>query len=147
MAVVVALVPVWASPAAAPDSSLSVGLTGLETWLWYSNPSQVNPIEAIWGRTGERHRVRSAWPGLTESITCNTGEASYEVFASVWVEATGMGGSPDTAAARHVHNRASTSAGYSTGYPVGLDLSGWVSTRRTLRRRSRNAPISPAGIL
>ena len=31
-----------------PDGHLSKGLTGLDTWLWYSNPSQVGPINATW---------------------------------------------------------------------------------------------------
>lgn len=114
--------PRWESN---PDSYLSAGLTGLETWLWYSNPSQVGPIEAIWVEpvTGIEFGVRGR--GWTESITWNTGEASYEVFASVWDAAPGMGGSPDTPAARHVYNTTSTAAGYSTGYPVSLDLL-WV---------------------
>jgi hypothetical protein len=114
--------PRWESN---PDNSLSAGLTGLETWLWYSNPSQVGPIEAVWVEpvTGIEFGVRGR--GWTESITWNTGEASHEVFASVWDEAPEMGGSPETPAARHVYNTTSTAAGYSTGYPVSLDLL-WV---------------------
>lgn len=114
--------PRWESD---PDSSLSAGLTGLETWLWYSNPSQVGPIEAIWVEpvTGIEFGVRGR--GWTESITWDTGEGSYEVFAAVWDEAPGMGGSPYTPAARHVYNTSSTAAGYLAGYPVSLDLF-WV---------------------
>ena len=114
--------PRWESD---PDSSLSAGLTGLETWLWYSNPSQVGPIEAIWVEpvTGIAFGVRGR--GWTESITWDTGEGSYQAFAAVWDEAPAMGGSPETPAARHVYNTSSTAAGYLAGYPVSLDLF-WV---------------------
>lgn len=114
--------PRWESD---PDKSLSAGLTGLETWLWYSNPSQVGPIEAIWVEpvTGLEFGVRGR--GWTESVTWNTGEASYQVFAAVWDEASGIGGSPESPAARHVYNTSSTAAGYDAGYPVSLDLL-WV---------------------
>jgi hypothetical protein len=114
--------PRWESD---PDKSLSTGLTGLETWLWYSNPSQVGPIEAIWVEpvTGIEFGVRGrGWP---ESVTWDTGEASYQVFAAVWDAAPGMGGSPESPAARHVYNTSSTAAGYNSGYPVSLDLL-WV---------------------
>jgi hypothetical protein len=114
--------PRWESN---PDKSLSAGLTGLETWLWYSNPSQVGPIEAIWVEpvTGIEFGVRGR--GWTESVTWDTGEASYQVFAAVWDEAPGMGGSPESPAAGHVYNTSSTAAGYDAGYPVSLDLL-WV---------------------
>jgi hypothetical protein len=114
--------PKWESN---PDKSLSAGLTGLETWLWYSNPSQVGPIEAIWIEpvTGIEFGVRGR--GWTESVTWNTGEASYQAFAAVWDEASGMGGSPESPAARHIYNTSSTAAGYDAGYPVSLDLL-WV---------------------
>ena len=114
--------PRWESN---PDKSLSAGLTGLETWLWYSNPSQVGPIEAIWVEpvTGIEFGVRGR--GWTESVTWDTGEASYEVFAAVWDHAPGMGGSPQSPAARHVYNTSSTAAGHNSGYPVSLDLL-WV---------------------
>jgi hypothetical protein len=114
--------PRWESN---PDGSLSAGLTGLETWLWYSNPSQVGPIEAIWVEpvTGIEFGVRGR--GCTESISWNTGEASYEVFATGWDEAQAIGGSSDAPAARHVYNTTSTAAGYESGYPVNLNLL-WV---------------------
>jgi hypothetical protein len=114
--------PRWESD---PDKSLSAGLTGLETRLWYSNPSQVGPIEAIWVEpvTGIEFGVRGR--GWTESVTWNTGEASYQVFAAVWDDAPGMGGSPEMPAARHVYDTSSTAAGYRNGYPVSLDLI-WV---------------------
>jgi len=114
--------PRWESD---PDSAVSAGLTGLETWLWYSNPSQVGPIEAVWMEpvTGIVFGIRGR--GWTESITWTTGEGSYQVFASVWDEAPGMGGSPESPAARHVYNTSSTAAGYNDGYPVSLDLF-WV---------------------
>ncbi|HLF43048.1 MAG TPA: hypothetical protein VJA46_05910 [Acidimicrobiia bacterium] len=114
--------PRWESN---PDTSVSVGLTGLETWLWYSNPSQVGPIDAIWVEpvTGIEFGVRGR--GWTESVTWDTGEASYQVFAAVWDDAPSMGGSPESPAARHVYNTSSTAAGYNAGYPVSLDLL-WV---------------------
>lgn len=114
--------PRWESN---PDTSVSTGLTGLETWLWYSNPSHVGPIDAIWVEpiTGIELGVRGR--GWTESVTWDTGEGSYQVFAAVWDEAPGMGGSPESPAARHVYNTSSTAAGYDAGYPVSLDLL-WV---------------------
>ncbi len=114
--------PRWESD---PNMSVSAGLTGLETWLWYSNPSQVGPIDAIWIEpvTGIEFGVRGR--GWTESITWNTGEVTYEVFAAAWDEAPAMGGSPDSPAARHIYNTSSTAAGYTSGYPVSLDLY-WV---------------------
>lgn len=114
--------PRWESD---PDPTVSAGLTGLETWLWYSNPSQVGPIEATWVEpvTGIVFGIRGR--GWTESITWATGEGSYQVFAPVWDAAPGMGGSPDSPAAHHVYNTSSTAAGYSDGYPVSLELF-WV---------------------
>ena len=114
--------PRWESD---PDKSLSAGLTGLETRLWYSNSSIVGPIEAIWVEpvTGIEFGVRGR--GWTESVTWDTGEASYQVFAAVWDDAPGMGGSPESPAARHVYNTSSAAAGHNSGYPVSLDLL-WV---------------------
>lgn len=114
--------PAWESD---PDGALSLGLTGLETWLWYSNPTQVGPIEAIWVEpvTGIEFGVRGR--GWTESIGWDTGEATYQVFAARWDEAPAMGGSLEDPAARHVYNTTSTAAGYNSGYPVSLDLL-WV---------------------
>ncbi|MFP4555005.1 MAG: hypothetical protein ACLFRT_14250, partial [Actinomycetota bacterium] len=67
--------PSWESD---PDGDVGLGLTGLETWLWYSNPTQVGPIEAIWVEpvTGIEFGVRGR--GWTESISWNTGEATYK---------------------------------------------------------------------
>ncbi|MGI8516349.1 MAG: hypothetical protein ACR2NT_14705 [Acidimicrobiia bacterium] len=114
--------PRWESD---PDDTVSNGLTGLETWLWYSNPSQVGPIDAIWVEpvTGIEFGVRGR--GWTESIGWNTGEATYDVFAATWDDAPGMGGSQESPAASHVYNTTSTAAGYDGGYPVSLDLL-WV---------------------
>lgn len=114
--------PRWESD---PDDTVSKGLTGLETWLWYSNPSQVGPIEAIWIEpvTGLAFGVRGR--GWTESIAWDTAEATYGVFAATWEEAPGMGGSPDAPAASHVYNTTSTAAGHPEGYPVSLELL-WV---------------------
>jgi hypothetical protein len=114
--------PGWESD---PDGLTSPGLTGLETWLWYSNPSQVGPIEAVWVEpvTGIEFGVRGR--GWTESITWNTGEATYEAFAPTWDEAPFIGGSPEMPAASHLYNTSSSAAGHEAGYPVGLDLL-WV---------------------
>lgn len=114
--------PRWESD---PDGSASLGLTGIETWLWYSNPTRVGPIEAIWVEpvTGIAFGVRGR--GWTESISWDTGEAIYDVFAARWDGAPGMGGALESPAARHVYNTTSTAAGYETGYPVSLDLL-WV---------------------
>ncbi|MFP3881905.1 MAG: hypothetical protein ACLFWH_06255 [Actinomycetota bacterium] len=114
--------PSWESD---PDGDVGLGLTGLETWLWYSNPTQVGPIEAIWVEpvTGIEFGVRGR--GWTESISWNTGEATYKAFAPRWDEAPGMGGSFEYPAARHVYNTTSTAAGYNSGYPVSVDLL-WV---------------------
>ena len=49
----------------------------------------------------------------------------YEAFAARWDEAPGVGGTPSAPAARHVYNTTSTAAGYTSGYPVGIDLL-WV---------------------
>ena len=114
--------PRWESN---PDMSLTTGLTGLETWLWYSDPSQVGPIEAIWVEpvTGIEFGVRGR--GWTESITWDTGEGDHEVFAANWEAAPGMGGTPDGPAARFLYETSSTDAGYAAGYPVSVNLL-WV---------------------
>jgi hypothetical protein len=114
--------PRWESD---PDDTVSRGLTGLETWLWYSNPSQVGPIDAIWIEpvTGLEFGVRGR--GWTESIAWDTAEATHDVFAATWEEAPAMGGSPEAPAASHVYNTTSTAAGHPEGYPVSLDLL-WV---------------------
>jgi hypothetical protein len=70
--------------------------------------------------TGIEFGVRGR--GWTESITWDAGEASYQALAAVWDEAPGMGGSPDTPAARQVYNTSSTAAGYVAGYPGSLDV-------------------------
>jgi hypothetical protein len=108
-----------------PDGTLSKGLTGLDTWLWYSNPSQVGPIDATWTDpvTGIVFGVRGR--GWTESITWDTGEGLYDVFAPTWDNAPGMGGSEVAPAAVHLYNTTSTAAGHPEGYPVNLELF-WV---------------------
>lgn len=108
-----------------PDGILSKGLTGLDTWLWYSNPTQVGPIDATWTEpiTGLVFGVRGR--GWAESITWDTGERTYDVFAAFWDDAPGMGGSHDTPAATHLYNTTSADAGHLHGYPVSLDLL-WV---------------------
>jgi hypothetical protein len=82
-------------------------------------------VEAIWVEpvTGIEFGVRGS--GWTESVTWDTGEASYQVFAAVWDDAPGMGGSSESPAARHVYNTSSIAAGCNSGYPVSLDLV-WV---------------------
>lgn len=112
-----------------PDGHLSKGLTGLETWLWYSNPSHVGPIDATWTHplTGLVFGVRGR--GWTESIAWDTGEGSYDVFAPEWEDAPGVGGAPDTPAATHLYDVTSTDAGHLTGYPVSVELY-WVGEYR-----------------
>ena len=108
-----------------PDGVISKGLTGLETWLWYSNPSQVGPIDATWTDpvTGLVFGVRGR--GWTESITWDTGQGRYDVFAPTWDGAPTIGGSQDAPAATHFYNTTSAAAGYPNGYPVGVELH-WV---------------------
>lgn len=108
-----------------PDGTLSRGLTGLETWLWYSNPSQVGPIEATWTDPVTGLVFGVAGRGWTESITWDTGEAPYDVFAPAWDDAPAMGGTVDAPAATHLYNTASAAAGHPDGYPVSLELF-WV---------------------
>ena len=112
-----------------PDGHLSKGLTGLDTWLWYSNPSQVGPINATWTHplTGLVFGVRGR--GWTESIAWDTGDGSYDVFAPTWEDAPGVGGAADTPAAVHLYNVTSTDAGYRSGYPVSVELY-WVGEYR-----------------
>ncbi|MEA2010503.1 MAG: hypothetical protein U9N78_07350 [Actinomycetota bacterium] len=112
-----------------PDGHFSKGLTGLDTWLWYSNPSQVGPIDATWTHplTGLVFGVRGR--GWTESIAWDTGEGSYDVFAPAWEDAPGVGGAADTPAAVHLYNVTSTDAGHASGYPVSVELF-WVGEYR-----------------
>ena len=112
-----------------PDGHVSKGLTGLDTWLWYSNPSQVGPINATWTHplTGLVFGVRGR--GWTESIAWDTGEESYDVFAPTWEDAPDVGGAADTPAAVHLYNVTSTDAGYRSGYPVSVELY-WVGEYR-----------------
>ena len=104
---------------------ISKGLTGLATWLWYSNPPQVGPIDATWTDpvTGIVFGVRGR--GWTESISWDTGEQRYDVFAATWDDAPLMGGSADAPAVTHVYNTTSADAGYGHGYPVSMELF-WV---------------------
>lgn len=112
-----------------PDSAISTGLTGLETWLWSSHPSQIGPITATWTEpvTGLVFGIEGR--GWTETLTWLTGEADYEAFAETWDAALGMGGSPDLPAAIHIYNTTSTAAGYPIGYPVELEQL-WVGEFR-----------------
>lgn len=114
--------PTWE---ANPDGHLSKGLTGLETWLWYSNPSQVGPIDATWTEplTGLVFGVRGR--GWTESITWDTGEELYDAFAPTWEDAPTVGGAPESPAAKHLYDTTSVDAGYTKGYPVSVELY-WV---------------------
>ncbi len=112
-----------------PDSAISEGLTGLETWLWSSHPSQVGPITATWTEpiTGLVFGIEGR--GWTETLTWHTGDAEYEAFAAAWDLALGMGGTPDLPAATHIYNTTSTAAGYPIGYPVALEQL-WVGEYR-----------------
>lgn len=114
--------PTWE---ANPDGDLSKGLTGLDTWLWYSNPSQVGPIDATWTEpvTGLVFGIRGR--GWTESITWDTGDALYDAFAPTWDDSPTVGGGPDAPAATHLYDTTSVDAGYSSGYPVSVELY-WV---------------------
>jgi hypothetical protein len=112
-----------------PDPAVSKGLTGLETWLWSSNPSQVGPITATWTEpiTGLVFGVEGR--GWTESLTWLTGDSEYEAFAGEWDLAPGMGGSPDFPAATHIYNTTSAAAGHPLGYSVALEQL-WVGEYR-----------------
>lgn len=112
-----------------PDSNISKGLTGLETWLWSSHPSQVGPITATWTEpiTGLVFGVEGR--GWTELLTWLTGDAEYEAFAAEWDLAPGMGGTPDLPAATHIYNTSSAANGHPLGYPVALEQL-WVGEFR-----------------
>ncbi|MDF1598017.1 MAG: hypothetical protein P1T08_18240 [Acidimicrobiia bacterium] len=114
--------PAWE---ANPDGHFSKGLTGLDTWLWYSNPSQVGPIDATWTDPFTRFVFGVRGRGWTESIAWDTGEARYDAFAPTWDEAPGMGSAPDAPAATHLYDVTSVDAGFGDGYPVSVELF-WV---------------------
>lgn len=118
--------PGWESN---PDSTISKGLTGLETWIWSSHGTQVGPITATWAEpvTGIVFAVEGR--GWTETISWDTGDAAYDVFASTFFDAVGLGGTPAEPPVTHLYETTSLDAGFSTGYPVSVDLL-WVGEYR-----------------
>lgn len=57
-------------PVHRPDN----GLTGLETWLWYSDPSQVGRDRGDLGRTGHRD-----WMEMTALVCASTSWSSRAI--------------------------------------------------------------------
>ncbi len=118
--------PVWS---ANPDGTTSTGLTGLETWLWYQNPTQVGPIGVIWTDpvTGITSAVEGrGWVG---TLTWGVGEGENAVSAGSFDAGASIGGSEAQPAATHVYNTTSTAAGFGEGYPVSVTLL-WLGETR-----------------
>lgn len=118
--------PAWT---ANPDGVTASGLTGLETWVWYENPTQVGPIGVTW--TDPILGITSAvegrgWVG-TLTWTVNDGE--YEAHAGSFAAATDMGGTEGEPAATHLFDTTSAAAGHPDGYPVTVTLE-WVGESR-----------------
>ncbi len=118
--------PVWL---ANPDGTTSSGLTGLETWLWYPNPTRVGPIGVIWTDpvTGIISAVEGR--GWVRTLTWGVGEGENAVSAGSFDAAASIGGSEAQPAATHVYNTTSTAAGFSDGYPVSVTLL-WIGETR-----------------
>lgn len=128
---VAAAIAVLADPewVANPDGTTVSGLTGLETWLWYPNPTQVGPIGVVWTDpvTGVSSAIEGrGWVG---TLTWNVGEAQYAVNAASFGAGRLVGGSEDAPPARHTYNTTSATAGHSTGYPVWVTLL-WIGETR-----------------
>ena len=118
--------PGWESN---PDSRVSKGLTGLETWIWSSHETQVGPIAATWAEpvTGIVFAVEGR--GWTETITWDTGDGTYDAFAPTYFDADVLGGTPDDPPITHLYDTTSVDAGFGAGYPVALNLL-WVGEYR-----------------
>lgn len=118
--------PVWS---ANPDGTTSSGLTGLETWLWYQNPTRVGPIGVTWTDpvTGITSAVEGrCWVG---TLTWGVGEGRYAVSAGSFGAGASIGGSEAQPVATHVYDTTSTAAGFGEGYPVSVTLL-WVGETR-----------------
>ena len=118
--------PVWS---ANPNGTTSSGLTGLETWLWYPNPTRVGPIRVIWTDpvTGITSAVEGrGWVG---TLTWGVGEGEYAVSVGSFDAGASIGGTEAHPAAIHVYDTTSTAAGFGQGYPVSVTLL-WVGETR-----------------
>ncbi len=125
-AIAVLASPVWSSN---PDGTTSSGLTGLETWLWYQNPTRVGPIGVTWTdpATGITSAVEGrGWIG---TLTWGVGDDQYAVSAGSFGAGASIGGSEAQPAATHIYDTTSTAAGFSEGYPVSVTLL-WIGDTR-----------------
>jgi hypothetical protein len=114
-----------------PDNAVSPGLTGLETWLWYSGETTIGPIEVSWSdpTVGVVFEVEGrAWTATLRWVTGDGGDVSTR--AEGFGEAAAVGGSVDDPAGRYVYETSAADAGFEGGYPVEMSL-GWVGEWRT----------------
>ena len=134
--------PGWESN---PDSTISKGLTGLETWIWSSHETQVGPIAATWAEpvTGIVFAVEGR--GWTETITWDTGDGTYDAFAATYLDADGLGGTPDEPPVTHLYETTSARRRLLDRLPrlARPAVGGGVPSRRRRRRRHRLDRLGP----
>ena len=110
----------------------ALGLTGLETWLWYQGETQIEPIELTWTDPVRNLTFVLQGRAWAESITWDmgNGDVATSHMASSWESAAGLGGDMTNPAAAYTFETSAIQAGFADGtYPVTVTLS-WTGEWR-----------------
>jgi len=120
--------PRWES---SPDNAIGPGLTGLDTWLWYSGQTQIGPVDATWADpvVGVVFEVQGrAWSGEL-AWSPGTGDV-IDRSVTTFEEAAEAGGSKADPVETYMYEVSAADAGHEGGYPVEMSIL-WVGEWRT----------------
>lgn len=106
------------------------GVTGFESWMWFSGQTQLGPVVLSWTDpvTGISFDLQGrAWVG---DITWTTGDGEDPtVYALSYVAGADVGGTSDDPATTHFYEVTSSDSGFDAGYPVQIEIT-WVGEWR-----------------
>lgn len=115
---------------ASPDNAVGPGLTGLETWLWYSGETRVGPLFVTWTDAGTGVVFEAEGRAWTGEMSWDAGDGTTVASeVGAFDEALGAGGSLEEPAGTHVYETSARHAGFEGGYPVEMSLL-WVGEWR-----------------
>lgn len=125
----------------------ALGLTGLETWLWYQGETQIEPIELTWTDPVNALTFELQGRAWAESITWDMGNGDVVTsdIAATWESSVDLGGDMTNPAATYTYETSAIQAGFAEGtYPVTVTLS-WAGEWRLFINGAWSAwtPILP----
>ncbi len=106
------------------------GVTGLESWMWFSGETQVGPVTLSWTDPVTRITFNlegRAWIG---DIKWSTGDGDNPTtYALTYQSGAAIGGSEAHPAVTHLYEVSSADSGFEDGYPVALEVT-WTGEWR-----------------